>query len=209
MRDPSRLDAVLAALDVKPPALVSRPAAPSPQLPSKRPAPRQQELFTVETRWFPVLRALVESGVMARIGPMGIAAYIGLKANAELHNGQAVISAQLIAEQVGMSPRATRTALKLLEVEGLVNAVSRPGCQKVYQLVERIPLLDSAGTPAGEVTWDFSSLQWKDQLQKVVAAVQQLAENAAGTQMGQSTVVNIGTVNINVLIAAPRARNTP
>lgn len=141
---------------------------------------------------------------MARLGPFGIAAYIAVKAGADLRNGQAEVSARTIADQTGMSEKAARGALKKLEAEGLVNASWQRGCNKVYQLIERLPILDSDGEQVGVAAWQFTALNWKEQLEGVVgAAARELARNIPTSAAPSSTTVNIGNVNVNVLVVAP------
>lgn len=175
--------------------------------------PRQRELFQAETQWFPVLRALIQSGVMAKIGPFGIAAYISLKGSASLHNGQTAVSAATIAAQTGMSEKTAREALKRLQAQGLVTTCWQPGRNKVFQLVERLPITDARGERVGEAAWNFSSLHWKKQLEGIVdAAARELAKNVPGLEDQKSTTtINIGNVNVNVnvLLVAAKPENQP
>lgn len=173
--------------------------------------PRQRELFQAETQWFPVLRALIQSGVMAETGPFGIAAYIALKSGASLHNGQTAVSVSTVAQQTGMSEKTAREALKRLEEMGLVSTRWQPGRNKVYQLIERLPITDSRGEQVGEAAWDFSSIQWKRQLKEVVdAAVRELSKSMpSGDAQRSTTTINIGNVNVNVnvLLVASKPEN--
>jgi biotin operon repressor len=146
---------------------------------------------------------MIQSGAMARIGPFGISAYICLKSSAELHSGQAEhVSASLIAAQTGMSERAAREAVKTLEAHGLVRSTWRVGRKKVFQLVERIPILTADGKPAGEAAWDFAGLKWGQQLKEVVdGALLELHDRVANSQREpHSTTINIGSINVNVQV---------
>ncbi|ULQ46043.1 GntR family transcriptional regulator [Flagellatimonas centrodinii] len=172
----------------------------------------QRELFHAETGWFPVLRALIQSGVLARVGPHGIAAYISLKSGASLHNGQTAVSAGTVAAQTGMSEKTAREALKRLEEQGLVSTRWKPGRNKTFQIIERLPITDARGEHVGEAAWDFSSLHWKKQLKEVVdAAARELASALPGGDSERMTTINVGNinVNVNVILVAPKTEQRP
>lgn len=179
----------------------TRPEAESlPQQTAPSP-PVQRDLFRVETRWVPILRVLAQSGILARLGPFGIAAYVALKSSADLYTGQVRITTSLVAKNTGMSERAARTALKTLEEEGLVTIIARPGCINTFQLVERIPFWCKEDEAlAGEVLWDFSTRKWAEQLQRVAEHIQQLETRSDSPNHKSQTTISVGTININVQV---------
>ena len=168
------------------------------------PAVQRKPGYRIEKRWIPVLAALFQSERMARLGPYGIAAYIFLKTQADLHNGQTdAVSAVELGRLTGMSERAARKAAKDLETEGMVRVTRQSGKKKIYQLVERIPIVDTHGKPAGEAAWDYNALNWGRQLSEVAAALEAL--DARHRALPHPTTINIGSININVLVTDENA----
>ncbi|WP_169729305.1 helix-turn-helix domain-containing protein [Solimonas soli] len=160
--------------------------------------PVQGELFKADAAWFPVLRALIRTGAMARLGPYGIAAYLAIKAEANLKTGKAAVSVRSIADNTGMSERSAREAIRRLEREGLVSSAAACGKPTTYQLIERLSIVTADGRPAGAAEWPFSSTEWRDQLKRVVAAaIEQLANGQA------RTTINIGSINV-LVVQEPR-----
>lgn len=167
----------------------------APIVPAARARASQQgDLFSADATWFPVLRALFQAGTMARLGPYAIAAYLAIKARANLGTGKATVSISTVARDTGMSDRAAREAVRRLEQEGLVSSDVSNGRRTIYQLVERLQIVDGAGSLVGAVEWPFSATTWGEQLKRVIAAaIDQLASGRP------QTTINIGAINILVV----------
>lgn len=132
---------------------------------------------------------------MARLGPYGIAVYLALKARAGLGNGRAVVSIGDVAQDTGMSERAARGAIRKLEDERLILTESAHGRRNIFQLIERLEVVDEGGQTVGIVEWPFSATTWRDHLKKIVAA----AASELATGRTQANInINIGTLNILV-----------
>lgn len=175
------------------------PVSPDPAIPrilaARAAAERQGELFKADSSWMPILRAPFRLRTMAKLGPMGIATYIALKARADLNTGTAVVSIPTLAADVGMSERSARQGIRLLEGEGLIESTLGSGKRTQYRFVERLQIVNSEGTPVASVEWQFLPLAWKENLNRALQAAMGQLETGAPI----NATINVGTINVLIV----------
>lgn len=197
--EPRRLGELLPAIEKlsERPRLTALPSKTGVQrlLAARAATERQGELFKADTSWMPILRAPFRLRAMAKLGPMGIATYIALKARADLNTGAAVVSIPTLAADAGMSERSARQGIRLLESEGLIESIQDSGKRTQYRFVERLQIVNSEGTPVASVEWQFLPLEWKDNLNRALQAALGQLQNGAPI----NATINVGTINVLVV----------
>lgn len=135
--------------------------APVSQSKSKVGIFQQHALFKAETSWFHMFRDMIESGDVARMGPIATTVYLVIKSHTNFKTGDAFPSVELIAEKSGVSARQVMRELKTLEEHQYITKV-RKGRQNVYTLREKVSIASGEdGRPMAVATWDYlpSSVQ--------------------------------------------------
>jgi hypothetical protein len=116
--------------------------------------PAQAELFSAETTWFHVFRAMIYNGDIARMGPYAFTVYCVIKAHTKFSTGDAFPAIETIAERSGISEAQVKRELKSLGEMGYLSK-KKIGRQNHYQLREKVQITDERGRPRAEATWDY------------------------------------------------------
>lgn len=101
----------------------------------------------VKHLWFHIIRDLVQSGIIAKVGPVPWAVYCTVKSHAGLNSGDAFPTNARIAEMVGRNENTVRSALKTLVDEGLLDVAPRTGQSSVYSVREQVQIKHKGGEP--------------------------------------------------------------
>lgn len=114
----------------------------------------QTELFSAETTWFHIFKAMISNGDIAAMGPYAFTIYCIIKAHTNFNTGVSFPSIDLIAEKTGISLAQIKRELKTLEEMGYVTK-EKQGRSNLYQLREKLEIQDAQGQPHGVATWDY------------------------------------------------------
>jgi len=160
--------------------------------------PKQQQLFTAETTWFHVFKAMIDNGDVAKMGPYAVTVYLVIKSYTNFATGLCFPSIDTIAEKSGISEKMVRNCLKVL-VENKYIDKRRVGRNNVYTLREKIDLMDMSGRPAAVATWDYLPAS-------VEAARAELRRFQLTGEKGQ--IIHIENMTLNVQINQGEGNNS-
>jgi len=102
----------------------------------------------VDHMWIHLVRGMVRTGEIAKVGPVPFCVYVAIKAHTDLNTGNAWPSITLLASQVGVSNDTVERALKTLIKHGLIK-VEKRGRSNQYAVIEKINLTTQEGEPWG------------------------------------------------------------
>lgn len=152
---------------------------------------RQQELFKAETTWFHMFRDMIESGDVARMGPLAVTVYLVIKSHTNFKTGNAFPGVELIAEKAGISARQVIRELKTLEEYQYITK-SRKGRHNVYTLREKVSIESGEdGRPMAVATWDYLP-------NSVQHAVADLKNVLVSGEFAGAKIVHIQRLQINI-----------
>jgi len=113
----------------------------------------------VEHLWFHVVRGLIMSGEIGRMGAVPWAVYCVLKAHTNLESGDSAPSVERIATLIGASHDTVQRALKTLMAQGYVQ-VRKRGRQNIYALTEKVNIVTQQGEPYATASRKYAPLQF-------------------------------------------------
>lgn len=159
------------------------------------------ERLEVETAWFHMFRALIQSGSIATMGVNAFAVYAAIKAHSDYKSGASYPGVMRLAELVGLSKRQIiREQSKLVEMGYLKK--QKIGRNNVYLIREQFPVT-KAGQPHALVSWDYSPNGVADIRQEIKQLVAEGLKEAASTT--QSLHIEFLQINVNVQHASDNA----
>lgn len=110
-----------------------------------------------DVSFFHVFNSMIKSGEVKRLGPHATTVYIVVKSYANFATGEAFPSVETISQKSSISARLVITSLNKLVEYGYLKK-ERRGRSNIYQLREKIVILDKKGTPTAIATWDYIPL---------------------------------------------------
>lgn len=146
--------------------------------------------LNAETTWFHVFRSMVMNGEVAKMGPIAYTIYCVIKAHTNFNTGHSFPSIETIVEKSGASRATVMRELVNLEKFGYVTKEKR-GRHNLYQLRERVEIMDEHGRPQAVATWDYLPAG-------VQAAVADLKNVLVSGDLTGAKVVNIERLTVNV-----------
>jgi len=150
----------------------------------------QQELFTAETTWFHIFKAMIDNGDAAKMGGTTYLVYSVIKSHTNFSSGRAFPAHEMIAEKSGISvDQVKRCINKLIEMEYITKG--KKGRHNVYTLREKVQMFDVAGRPVAEATWDYLP-------NMVRAAVADLKNVLLTGELTGAKIVHIERLNIQI-----------
>lgn len=102
----------------------------------------------VDHMWIHLVRGMVRSGEIAKVGTVPFCVYVAIKSHTDLNTGNAWPSITLLASQVGVSNDTVERSLKTLIKHGLIK-VEKRGRSNQYAVIEKINLTTLEGAPWG------------------------------------------------------------
>lgn len=150
----------------------------------------RQRLFSAQTQWFHVFKAMIDQGDVAKIGPHAFTVYAVIKAHSNYSSGVAFPGIELISEKSGVSPAQIKRELKVLEEAGYITR-ERVGRSNRYTLREKLEVSDEHGRPQAVATWDYVP----SGIKQAVADLKNLL--VAGELVG-TKVVHIKRLNMQI-----------
>jgi DNA-binding transcriptional regulator YhcF (GntR family) len=149
------------------------------------------EQKSVHHHWFHVVREMVQSGEIARVGTVPWAVYCVVKSHTGFETGNAFPSTARIADLVGVSHHTVFRALKKLVEAGLISADKKRGRGSVYSVIEKIPMSDLNGEPWATAETKYIPLQFSN----LIAEIQRMGLTG---NMPTNAAIHINLVVQNV-----------
>ena len=114
----------------------------------------QEDLFTANTSWFHIFKAMIDSGDVAKMGPYATTCYLVIKAHTNFSTGRAFPSIETIAEKSGISrAQVIKSINDLVKMDYVTK--KKVGRRNIYTLREKVEIDDSTGRPTAVATWDY------------------------------------------------------
>ena len=150
----------------------------------------QADLFATETRWFHVLKTMIDAGEVAKMGAHAFLVYCVIKSHSNFQTGRAFPGVDLISEKSGMSVRQVVRELKTLEKLGHLTKI-RVGRSNDYYLRERVEITDRQGEVVAHATWDYMPNMFKH-------AIEDLKKVVLRGDLGSAQVVHIERLQVEI-----------
>ncbi|MDY7579291.1 helix-turn-helix domain-containing protein [Herbaspirillum sp. RTI4] len=162
-----------------------------------QPIHSQRELFQADTTWFHVLRSMIETGDIARMGAYAVTVYLVIKSHANFKTGRSFPAIETVVRESGISRSQVIRELRTLEKFGYITKTRR-GRHNEYKLREKVSIQDGDGRPTAVATWDYLP-------STVQAAAADLKNVLVSGDFSGSRIVRIDRLQVNVTHASGNA----
>lgn len=115
---------------------------------------KQVELFSAETTWFHVFKAMIDNGDAGRMGGNAFLVYAVIKSYTNFSTGRAFPAIETIMEKACLSKSQVLREIKVLEDHGYITK-AKQGRNNVYTLREKVDIQDEHGRPVAAASWDY------------------------------------------------------
>lgn len=150
----------------------------------------QIPLFEAQTTWFHIFKNMIDSGDVAKMGPLACTVYLVIKAHTNYSTGLSFPAIETIAEKSGISERQVKRELLQLETMGYITK-EKKGRSNSYTLREKVEIKDEQGRPQAVATWDYLP-------SSVSAAVADLKNVLVTGNASDARIVHIERLTVNV-----------
>lgn len=107
-----------------------------------------------DASWFHIFRQMFDNGDVKDMGSSAFTVYCAIKFHVNFQTGVAFPSIDRIVEFTGVSERQVKRDLATLEKKGYLTK-TKVGRHNQYILREKVQVVNSAGRPVAEATWDY------------------------------------------------------
>lgn len=165
--------------------------------------------------WFHIIRDLVQSGTVAKVGAVPWAVYCVVKSHTGLRTGDAFPSTARISDLVGVSHDTVQRALKKLVEAKLLDVVKQRGKGNSYSVNEQVQIVQKSGEP-----WATGERKYVPfEFQQFIAELERLAKTGnLPTDKGITinlvvqniqSAVNVNGVNHGDMVSSPNPADRP
>lgn len=159
--------------------------------------PQQGELFTAETTWFHVFKAMIDNGDLAELSGSSVKVYLVIKSHVGISTGRSWPALETIAAKAGLSIAQVKRELRVLEAKGYVSK-SKEGRRNVYRMREKLQIRDEAGQATAIASWEYIP-------EAVQHAVKDLKNALVTGDFAGAKIIHIERLQLNFINAQDNA----